>query len=189
MSGGQRLPPSTPQIDLLRVKAKPLRRELFHNFLPILTQYLNSFNHSQSIKSLKETNELLKEDLDWCIESFNKDNEELNKLQDHLEFLNADETQVTQSEIIKEFNEFIGFITGHLLDNLLMVFGGVKDSVKDENVKNFIEESMVALRKVTISLKLLASSFAKHETDLEGFQSSLDLLKKNYGTLIDLRIG
>ncbi|KAH3682829.1 hypothetical protein WICPIJ_006204 [Wickerhamomyces pijperi] len=188
MTGGARLPPSTPQIELLRAKSKPLKKELFSNFLPILSQYLQSFNHGNSITEIKSKNELIKEDIDWGVESFNKDYQELNKLQDHLEFLNAEETIVTDDEIIQEFNEFIGFINGHLLDNLVMIFSGVKDGVEDQQVKVFLETSINSLKKITVTLKLLASSFAKHTNGLESFQKLLDIFKVNYDSLAELRL-
>jgi hypothetical protein len=145
--------------------------------ITILSQNLNQFS---GLNPDHKTAAILLDDINWLRETLDEDFQKLNKIENHIKFLNADETLTNQREIVGVFVEFGEFFQEMILGNLSEVLNGVSISISDDKLelKNCfklngfdLSEIINLFKKYKITIKILTDYFRNIE--LQKFNSTL----------------
>jgi len=170
------LPPANLDLRIPQIRSitETIYTLLFSSFTTIskLTSIYNSIATGSNDKNLKD-------DVAWLKESIDKDIEKLNALQNHLQFLRADETITTPSELIQTFNEITDFAQMILLDDLITTLKGIS-TVTDELVIDGIslKDVVIRLQKFAISLKLTTEPIKKYKDQDQVTSAELSEVEK-----------
>ncbi|CCH40570.1 hypothetical protein BN7_103 [Wickerhamomyces ciferrii] len=151
------LPPSNsdPGIDILRAITLEIYPLIFNSF-----KFITLITSNYSKLSSKLTHKTLRDDIQWIKESMDQDILKLNNLQNHLNFINSQETITNKNEILTVFNEITDFAQLILLDDLITTLEGISTTLTPQDIDILkineltMNDIVSILKRFSISLKI-----------------------------------
>lgn len=186
-----------PLVPKLRDLTNTIYNPIFLSFTKlqeIISSFSNNLNHFNN-QYQNKTSKILYDDINWAKESIDSDFTNLKKIENHVKFLNADETLTNQKEIIGIFIEFTDFFQDMILTNLEEVLKGCTELIINEDIElkncfklnNFeLIEIINILKKYKIVVNVLNNYFKN--IDQLKFTNKLDQNSLNLNDFNELKL-